>query len=220
MKKEYMRQLGEMMLGTIVNALGLYFMIKSGLGQTAFVSLSRNFAHMTHIKEGSMIMIFNLSCTCINWMILKRNFKKIQLCQFGLSFLQGQTVNMLLYRIPVMKDLSPASYLHAIILLFTGILVASYGVAMIMNANLIKMPLEDLCMVISQLLKREFSQVRQWADILFICLSIILILICGFDWSTLREGTWMCMLLFGPSMKYTFPLARHYSLLIPKVSAS
>jgi len=49
------------------------------------------------------------------------------------------------------------------------------------------------------------------ADMLFIALSLGLILLFHLEFTTLREGTWVSMLLLGWSMALTFPAARKCS---------
>lgn len=66
-------------------------------------------------------------------------------------------------------------------------------------------------MVIAEKNQGKFSQYRIFADVFFIILSLMLILIFKLDFSTLREGTWTSMLLLGKSMQYTFPLVKRYS---------
>ena len=53
-------QLIEMVLGVAITALGLSFMMKSGLGQTAVVAFTQNLAFLTRLKSGTLIIIFNL----------------------------------------------------------------------------------------------------------------------------------------------------------------
>lgn len=210
--KQYILRFIEMSIGTILSAVGIYFMIKSNLGQTTLVSLARNIGKVVHIKDGTMMIVVNSTCLIVNILIMGRNFDKKQFLQVFLALLQGQIVNIFVYDLPIFKDLVPSNYIIQWLCMLIGILLLSYGVAMMMKANIVKLSLEDLCRVISIKYNYEFSKVRQSADIICIAVSLIIILIFSLDFSTLREGTWACMLLLGPSMKYTFKIAEKYSI--------
>ena len=95
--------------------------------------------------------------------------------------------------------------------MIAGILLASYGVAVMMTADLIRHPFEQLVMVLSERWAIPFSVLRSRADMLFIGLSLLLIVIFHLQLTTLREGTWASMLLLGRSMAFTFPAARKCS---------
>ena len=157
-------QLIEMVLGVAITALGLSFMMKSGLGQTAVVAFTQNLAFLTRLKSGTLIIIFNCSCVLIQILIQRRQFPKLQLLQVLVAWLQGQIVNVFCYELPGFSTWIPGSY----------------GV--------------------------------QW-----------LAMIAGILLTTLREGTWVSMLLLGRSMAFTFPAARKcsgYCQLKERVTAS
>jgi len=63
--------------------------------------------------------------------------------------------------------------------------------------NFISFPLEGACLVISDRFKLNFGKVRQGADILSIIIALV-VAISFKDTITVREGTVIGMLLFGP----------------------
>ncbi len=179
-------QMTEMLLGITLTALGLSFMMKSGLGQTAVVAFTQNLALLTGMKSGSFIILFNSSCVLIQLLLQRRELLRLLLQV-------------------------PESYHVQWLAMLTGILLASYGVAMMMTADLIRHPFEQLVMVLAERWSLPFSVLRSRADMLFIALSLGLILLFHLEFTTLREGTWVSMLLLGRSMALTFPAARKCS---------
>lgn len=202
----------EMILGVVVTSLGLSFMFKSGLGQTSVTAFTQNISFVTGIKSGTLIILFNMSCVLIQILILKQEFQKIQFLQLIVAWLQGQVVNMICYQIPFFSELVIHDYWVQWVWMLVGIGFASYGVAMLMNANLVKHPFEELCMILSKKLNVEFSTLRVRSDILFMLLSVMIIFLFKLDFSTLREGTWVCMILLGKSMRVTFKIANKLSI--------
>ena len=216
-------QLIEMVLGVAITALGLSLMMKSGLGQTAVVAFTQNLAFLTQMKSGTLIIIFNCSCVLIQILIQRRQFPKLQLLQVLVAWLQGQIVNVFCYDLPGFSTWIPGSYGVQWLAMIAGILLASYGVAVMMTADLIRHPFEQLVMVLSQRWAIPFSVLRSRADMFFIGLSLLLIVIFHLELTTLREGTWVSMLLLGRSMAFTFPAARKcsgYCQLKERVTAS
>ncbi|MCI8376313.1 MAG: hypothetical protein HFI29_12920 [Lachnospiraceae bacterium] len=175
-----------MLLGITLTALGLSFMMKSGLGQTAVVAFTQNLALLTGMKSGSFIILFNSSCVLIQLLLQRRELLRLLLQV-------------------------PESYHVQWLAMLTGILLASYGVAVMMTADLIRHPFEQLVMVLAERWSLPFSVLRSRADMLFIALSLGLILLFHLEFTTLREGTWVSMLLLGRSMALTFPAARKCS---------
>ena len=120
------------------------------------------------------------------------------------AWLQGQIVNVFCYELPGFSTWIPGSYGVQWLAMIAGILLASYGVAVMMTADLIRHPFEQLVMVLSERWAIPFSVLRSRADMLFI-------VIFHLELTTLREGTWASMLLLGRSMAFTFPAARKCS---------
>ena len=78
-----------------------------------------------------------------------------------------------------------------------SVLIIVVGVANIMAMNFISFPLEGACIVISDHFKLNFGKVRQWVDIISIIIALAVAFIFQ-DTITVREGTVIGMLLFGP----------------------
>lgn len=202
----------EMIIGVSITALGLACMMKSGLGQTAITSFTQNITMITGIKSGTVLIIFFLSCTLLQIILLRKEFEKIQLLQVIVALIQGKIVNLICYEVPVIKDYVPSSYFEQWCFVLLGIVCCSYGVAVLFKAELIRNPFEELAMVLSKKLHMDFSIFRVRIDMFFMAISILMIILFQLDLTTIREGTWASMILLGKSMKYTFPLAEYTSL--------
>lgn len=212
-QKQYLLlRLIEMLLGVSITAIGLSCMIKSGLGQTSITSFTQNVTMITGMKSGTVLILFFLACTGIQILILRRDFQKIQLLQVVLALVQGKIVNLICYDMPLVCDYYPETYIGQWLFVLLGIFFCSYGVAVLFKAELVKNPFEELAMVLSKRFHMEFSVFRTRIDIFFMMISLFMILLFHLDFTTVREGTWVSMLLLGRSMKYTFPMAEITSL--------
>ena len=118
----------EMLLGILITAIGLSCMMKSQLGQTAITAFTQNLTAITGIKSGTVLIIFFISCTGAQIVILKKQFANIQYLQIPLALLQGKIVNLICYDVPGLCDWYPKTYIGKWLCIFSGILFGSYGV--------------------------------------------------------------------------------------------
>lgn len=202
----------EMILGVSITAIGLSCMIKSGLGQTSITAFTQNITMITQIKSGTVLMIFFLTCTLLQIILLRKSFELIQLFQVVIAIVQGKIVNLICYELPYMRTYFPSSYGEQWLFVFIGIFFCSYGVAMLFKAELIRNPFEELAMVLAKRFHMEFSVFRVRIDMVFMAVSLLMIVIFHLDMTTIREGTWASMILLGKSMKVTFPIAQKTSI--------
>ena len=195
-------------IGVILISIGIALMNKSGLGQTAYSGFANVIGQVIHIKSGTMLIVFNMSCVLGQMILLRKNFHALQWLQVLVSYISGIVVNFWIYDFVLTSGFIPANYLIQWVLTILGILAISFGVAIVMASETIKMPLEALVLVISERVHQPFSRLRTLVDVVSIGCGLILILIFKLSFSTLREGTWISMVLLGTSMGITFPLAK------------
>jgi uncharacterized membrane protein YczE len=67
-----------------------------------------------------------------------------------------------------------------------------------MIANLTFMPFEGFCNVIALKLHKQFGTIRRYVDIFFVILSLAIIIMFKIPNTTVREGTIIYTLVFGP----------------------
>lgn len=197
-----------LLIGVSLISIGIALMNKSGLGQTAYSGFATAIGLVSHIKSGTVLIVFNMSCVIGQIILLGKAFHKLQWLQVIVAYLSGLMVNFWIYDFSLTSTYVPGNYLTQWILTILGIIVISIGVAIVMASETIKMPLEAFVLVISERIKRPFAQLRTLVDVISIILGLLLVLIFHLGFETLREGTWISMVLLGTSMGITFPLAQ------------
>jgi uncharacterized protein len=212
-----------LLIGVSLISIGIALMNKSGLGQTAYSGFATALGQVTHIKSGTVLILFNMSCVIGQIILLGKAFHKLQWLQVIVAYLSGLMVNFWIYDFSLTSTYVPADYFTQWILTILGIIVISLGVGIVMASETIKMPLEAFVLVISKRSQQSFSKLRTLVDVISILLGVLLVLIFHLSFETLREGTWISMVLLGTSMGFTFPLAKsvlHFShrILNPKLN--
>ncbi|MCC2845914.1 MULTISPECIES: hypothetical protein [Clostridium] len=205
-------QFAEMLLGVTGVALGLSFMMKSGLGQTALTAFLQCVSLISGMKSGTLLMCFYLLCVLLQLLIQQKEFDKLQVLQLPVCWMQGIIINLTCYDIAFLADIRPASYPMQWVFLAVGILLVSFGVALTMAADLVKQPFEQLITVISKKYQKPFNFLRCSADAVFVSCSLLLIVVYSLDFTMLREGTWISMLVLGNTMAASFPLMQKCSI--------
>lgn len=182
-------------INIVITGIGASLGIKAAVGVGAWDALSQSISTVIGMKIGTFSMLLNISCVVLQLLMLGKRFKPIALLQVFVAILLGYVVNFMYYTI--YANIIIDAYFINLILFVLSIFIIVIGVANIMAMNFISFPLEGACLVISDRFKINFGKVRQGADILSIVIALV-VAITFQDTITVREGTVIGMLLFGP----------------------
>lgn len=183
----------------IIVGIGASFTLKVAIGLGAYDSLAQSISYLLGIKVGTIGMILNCSCVLGQWILLKKDFKFRHMMQVPISIIMGVVINFILY--DVLGHITIDSYIIKIMLLFVALIVVAFAIACVLLLDIITFPLEGLCMALAKKTKKNFTVVRQSADILSILLAVILTFGLSLP-LPLREGTIIAMLIFAPSIGF------------------
>lgn len=153
----------------------------------------------TFFSFGTWLTISNCVLLLGQILLLRRNFKPIQLLQIPLSFLFGYFTDFGLW---LVSGIPNDAYIVRLILVFSGIAVLGFGITLGVIADVILNSGEAFVKAIADVTKKEFGNVKIAFDIAWVLLSIVLSLIF-FDGKLLgtREGTLISALLVGVAVK-------------------
>ncbi len=186
------------LLFAALNGFACAVVLKGGLGMDAWDSLSNTLGIITNIKVGTVGIIVNGSCIIGEYLILKKDFKKLYLLQILPVLVFGVIINFFYY--DVLK-FEVHSYLFRIFLVLAGFILSSFSVGGVTKLDIITFPLEAFCMSITRICKLSFAQIRQLFDVFSIIVSLLLCFIFGIS-LTVREGTVIGMLIYAPLMQF------------------
>lgn len=184
-------------LNIIIVGIGASLGIKAGVGVGAWDALSQSVSTVIGMKIGTFAMLLNISCVVLQLIMLGKRFKPIYLLQVFVAILLGYVVNFMYYTI--YANIVIDNYFVNLTIYIISVFIIVFGVANIMAMNFISFPLEGACLVISERFNINFGKVRQGADILSIIIALAVAIIFQ-DNITVREGTVIGMLLFGPML--------------------
>lgn len=193
---------------------GVALTLKAEIGVGAIDALTAAISGITDVSIGTVGMVLNFICIFAQIIILRGNFRKIQLLQFPISILFGVVIDFMLYEVFSMLTLN--SYVMQLLTLLLGYAIIAFSIAGVMVMDLISFPIEGVSMAISDTINKKFHIIRQLADVLSV--TITLILIFTFNQPLLvREGTIIGVIIFGPLlgifMKVLKPLFKKLDLI-------
>lgn len=192
-------------LGIILIYASVAFAIKAGIGVMPVDAAINTIAAISKIKVGTFSILFHGSFFLGQIAIERRNFRKTELLQILYITLGGMVLNFFLYT--VLKNVAFTFYPVRLIVAVSAFFISAFGVILVLETHLMRTPMEGCIQLIAERIGTPMGKLRQKIDIGLVLLSVILTLIFGTEW-TLREGTIIAALIFGPAMdfwkKYVF----------------
>lgn len=183
------------------SALGVAFTKRGELGVSPISSVANVMSYkFSTLSLGSWLIIWNCILIVGQIVILRKNFKWIQLLQVPLSFVFGWFTDLgmwLVSHIPV------NSYPVCLAMVLIGIVILGFGISISVIANVIMNSGEAFVKAISDISHKEFGNVKIAFDIVCVMLALILSLFF-FNLSIVgtREGTVISALFTGVVVKF------------------
>ena len=183
--------------GIIIIYSALAFAIKAGLGVLPVDAATTTIADIIHIKIGTFSMLFH-SCFIVGQILIeKKSFRKTELLQIPYVIFGGSILNFILYT--VLEKVTITFYLLRLLVAVLAFIVSAFGVAMVLESNLMRTPMEGFLQLVADKIGMAAGRLRQFIDIGLVVISVVLTLIFHTAW-TLREGTIIAALIFGPAI--------------------
>lgn len=182
-------------------ALGVAFTKHGELGVSPISSVANVMSFKFPVLSlGEWLIIWNCILILGQILILRKNFKLIQLLQIPLSFLFGWFTDFGMW----MVSFIPANtYPIRLIMVIIGIVILGFGISLAVIANVIMNSGEAFVKAVSDTINKEFGNVKIAFDVLCVTFALILSLIF-FDFRIVgtREGTFISALFTGVVVKF------------------
>ena len=193
------RKIASTILGILLVYSAVAFAIKAGIGVLPVDAAITSIATLIGMKVGTFSMLFHGSFFVGQIIIEKKNFRKTELLQILYITLGGTVLNFFLYT--VLKNVTFTHYAVRLIVCILAFLVSAFGCTMVLETKLMRTPMEGCIQMIAERIGTTMGKLRQKIDIVLVIVSVAITLIFKQDW-TLREGTIIAALIFGPAMDF------------------
>lgn len=211
----------EMVKRYVLCAVGLIFMgygvaaTKLGCLGVSPISSIPNVLNIRfpQLSLGSWLIIWNCIMIVGQIVILKRDFKLIQLMQIPLSFLFGFFTNV---GVQTLGIINTDTYAVKIALVIIGTIVLGLGITMTVIADTVMNSGEAFVKAVSDTIHKEFGNVKICFDIFCVSASIVLSFIFFGRLEGTREGTIIAAVFTGFTVKMWTKLLKNKLTLMIK----
>lgn len=187
----------------LFTSIGIALTIKASIGLGAFDAINQTFSYLLNIKIGRIMSFIQIIFVIIQLLILKKEAKLNTILQIPMSIIFGELINFFYYYI--FGEMNFNNYLLKFSFYIFGMIWIAFFMSGIMTLNIISIPIESLPMVISVEINRSYGQIRQYFDFIFIVVSLLVTYIFSLP-LTIREGTVIGALIFGPLLNLFMPI--------------
>ena len=188
---------------TIIGILLIYgsvaFALKAGIGVMPVDAAITSIATLIGMKVGTFSMLFHGSFFLGQIAMEKKNFRKTEFLQVLYIVFGGSVLNFFLYT--VLKNVTFSFYPLRVLVCVLAFFVSAFGCTLVLETKLMRTPMEGCIQMIADRMGTTMGKLRQKIDVVLVLVCVAITLIFGVEW-TLREGTIIAALLFGPMMDF------------------
>ncbi len=193
--KNLTKKISLTILGILLVYSAVAFALKAAIGVLPVDAAITSVATLIGMKVGTFSMLFHGSFFVGQILIEKKNFRKTELLQLLYITLGGSVLNFFLY--VVLKNVTFTAYPVRLIVCVLSFVVSSFGCSLVLETHLMRTPMEGCIQLIADRIGTTQGKLRQKIDVALVVISVAITLLFGVEW-TLREGTIIAMLIFGP----------------------
>ncbi len=200
-KKEKVKRYILFIISLFFSALGVAITKHGALGVSPISSVANVFSiKFTTISLGTWLILWNCILIIGQIIILRKDFKIIQLLQIPLSFLFGYFTDFGMWCV---SPIAVNSYSVQILFVLIGVIVLGFGISLSVIANVIMNSGEAFVKAISDKSGKNFGNIKIGFDVCNVILSLILsmLLFKGTIIGT-REGTIITAVFTGIVVKF------------------
>ena len=200
-KKETIQRYILFIISLFFSAFGVAVTKHGALGVSPISSVANVFSiKFINISLGMWLILWNCILIIGQMIILRKDFKIIQLLQIPLSFLFGYFTD---FGIWCVSSITVNSYMVQILFVLTGVIILGFGVSLSVIANVIMNSGEAFVKAISDKSGKNFGNIKIGFDVCNVMLSPILSMLF-FNGAVIgtREGTIITAILTGMVVKF------------------
>ena len=195
MNRSYVYRYIWFFIGVIINSFGVAFITKAALGTSPISSIPYVLDLHTHLSFGSTTFIFNILMILAQIVILKKDYKKIQLLQIVVNIVFSVFIDV---SMSLLFWLEPVNIIEKVISLAAGCAILGIGISIEVAPGALMVPGEGLVSAIaSKLPNMKFGTIKIMFDVSLMLMAAVLSLIISHGINGLGLGTVISALVVG-----------------------
>lgn len=182
-------------VGLFLMTIGIAISVKSNLGVSPVSSIPYTMTCVWGIEMGKATILFHAILVLIQIILLRRNFKPINLLQIAVGVVFGYFTTFCNYLVSFLP--TPENILIRIIMMLISTFFIALGIFFYLPPNLMPLAGEGAMQAVSQITRMEFSKVKIRFDCTMVLISIITCLIAIHSPGSVGIGTVIAAVLVG-----------------------
>lgn len=194
-KISFFKRLVLLIFGLFLSSLGVTLLKKAALGVSP-ISSAANIVSIAvpDLSLGTWLIIWNCVLILGQLLILRRDFRPVELLQLPLSVLFGLFTDL---SMSLLDFVEPGSYIECFVLVVLGTATMALGISLTVIADVIMNSGEALVKAVSDKTGKAFGSMKIAFDACCVALAVALsFILCG-EILEVREGTLVAALLTG-----------------------
>ncbi len=194
-KTSFFKRLVLLIFGLFLSSLGVALLKKAALGVSP-ISSAANIVPIAvpDLSLGTWLIIWNCVLILGQLLILRRDFRPVELLQLPLSVLFGLFTDL---SMSLLDFVEPGSYIECFVLVVLGTATMALGISLTVIADVIMNSGEALVKAVSDKTGKAFGSMKIAFDACCVALAVALsFILCG-EILEVREGTLVAALLTG-----------------------
>ena len=185
--------------GLFIMTLGVIISTKSNLGVTPISSIPYAVSLASGMNFGVSTALLSVLMVLAQIVILKKQFKPINLFQFPVGILFGSFIS---FCQSLMNGISvPDSLIIRFIFMLFSTFVVAIGVFLYISVHLIPLAPDGLMLVVAQVTKKSFPSIKTVFDVTMVCISLVLCIITIGNTGSVGVGTIITAIFVGNEVK-------------------
>lgn len=200
-KNETVKRYILLVISLFFSALGVAVTKYGELGVSPISSVANVLSYkFSSLSLGMWLIIWNCILIIGQVIILRKNFKIIQLLQIPVSFLFGYFTDFGSW---LVSFIPADSYAARLVMVFLGVIILGFGISLSVIANVVMNSGEAFVKAISDVWHKNFGNIKIAFDISCVAAAVILSLLF-FDFKIVgtREGTVISAVFTGMVVKF------------------
>lgn len=186
--------------GLIIMTLGVAISVKSNLGVTPISSIPYTITVVSGMDLGIATIIFSIVVVLLQILLLRKNYKPINLLQIPIGILFGSFLTVggkLMNFFP-----NPEGFIWQFIIMLISTVFVALGVFLYVPAGFVPLAPEGFLIALSKVTKKKFSTVKVISDVGMVIISLVVCLIVIHSPGSVGIGTIVAAILVGNEVKW------------------
>lgn len=186
-------------VGLIIMTLGVAISVRADLGVSTISSIPYTMTCVAGIDLGIATMIFSVVMVLIQIVLLRKDYKLINLLQLPVGILFGMFLTFCCNLTVYMPE--PSNIIIQLAMTLVSTVLVAIGVFLYVPAGFIPLAPEGTMLVIAKITKSKFANVKLISDITMVAISLVTCLVVLHELGSVGLGTVLAALLVGNEVK-------------------